>query len=161
MVWMLTLLHKRRQENNFVNPPIRLLDKVLGIIQQQGAHATVIAPWWPAQTWFKTLNSMSICPPIRVFQRAIIPLNPATPEPLRNRRWKLFAWRVCGSLNHFNMGDPLHQHLYWILIVYIFGMEIIFKYTVVQKILLIVFRYTVVQRFYLRYVYLVLIKQSS
>ena len=100
------------QENNFVNPPIRLLDKVLGIIQQQGAHATVIAPWWPAQTWFKTLNSMSICPPIRVFQRATIPLNPATPEPLRNRRWKLFAWRVCGSLNHFNMGDPLHQHLY-------------------------------------------------
>ena len=87
-------------ENNFVNPPIRLLDKVLDVIQQQKAHATVIAPWWPAQTWFKDLHKMSVSPPIRVFKRAIIPLNPAIPEPLRNRRWKLFAWRVCGITDH-------------------------------------------------------------
>ena len=35
-------------ENNFVNPPIRLLDKVLDVVRQQKAHATIIAPWWPA-----------------------------------------------------------------------------------------------------------------
>ena len=97
-------------ENNFVNPPIRLLDKVVDIVQHQRAHATIIAPWWPAQTWFNSLQKMSTCPPIRVFQRAIIPLNPAVPEPLRNRRWKLFAWRVCGNREHFNRGGLFKQH---------------------------------------------------
>ena len=96
-------------ENNFVNPPIRLLDKVLDVVRQQKAHATIIAPWWPAQTWFKNLHKMSVCPPIRVYKRAIIPLNPAIPEPLRNRRWKLFVWRVCGNPEHFDR-NALFNH---------------------------------------------------
>ena len=35
-------------ENNFVNPPVRLLDQVLDIICYQKATATVIAPEWKA-----------------------------------------------------------------------------------------------------------------
>ena len=97
-------------ENNFVNPPIRLLDKVLATISLQRAHATVIAPWWPAQTWFNTLRQMSVCPPVRVYKRAVIQLNPAIPEPLRNRRWKLFAWRICGNKEHFNRAGRFTQH---------------------------------------------------
>ena len=97
-------------ENNFVNPPIRLLDKVMDIVQQQKAHATVIAPWWPAQTWFSSLKRMSVCSPIRIFKQAIIPLNPAVPEPLRNKRWKLYAWRICGNKEHFKKDGLFKQH---------------------------------------------------
>ena len=97
-------------ENNFVNPPIRLLNKVIEIVQQQEAHATVIAPWWPAQTWFNNLVKLSICPPIRVFRKAIIPLNPAVPEPLRNRKWKIFAWRICGNSKHVFRDGPFRPH---------------------------------------------------
>ena len=97
-------------ENNFVNPPIRLLDKVLQVIQDQRAHATVIAPWWPAQTWFAILRKLAICPPVRIFHKAILQLNPAIPEPLRNRRWKLFAWRLCGNPGHFSKDGLFMQH---------------------------------------------------
>ena len=97
-------------ENNYVNPPIRLLKSVMNIIRNQKAEATVIAPWWPAQTWFQDLKNMSVCPPVRVSNRAVIPLNPAIPEPWKNRRWKIFAWRVCGNLEHWNLDGLYVQH---------------------------------------------------
>lgn len=84
--------------NNFVNAPFRLLPAVLDTISQQRAPATIIAPWWPSQPWFHRLKSMVSVPPLE------IPNNSNTcrrmgmlPEPLRNRKWRLFAWRVCGS----------------------------------------------------------------
>ena len=71
----------------------RLLHRVLETVQSQGAVATVIAPRWPAQSWFRTLERLSIAPPIR------LPHNSATfqsmgmlPEPLRNPRWWIYAW---------------------------------------------------------------------
>ena len=97
-------------ENNFVNPPIRFLGKILQIVQEQKAHATIVAPWWPAQAWFQTLRSLSISPPIRIYKRAIWKLNPAIPEPVRNRRWKLYAWRVCGNEAHLVEDGRLHRH---------------------------------------------------
>ena len=97
--------------NNFVNAPFRMLDKVIQIIRNQRAHATVIAPLWPAQTWFQDLLNLSISTPIRIFSKGIIQLNPATPEPLRNKKWKLYAWRICGNHKHFEMGGRYVQHL--------------------------------------------------
>ena len=82
--------------NNFVNPPFRMIEKVLDVIVKQNANATIIAPMWPAQTWFRRLQQLCVCPPIRVFKQAIVALNPATPEPLRNPKWKVFAWRISG-----------------------------------------------------------------
>lgn len=85
-------------ENNFVNPPFRLISKVLKIVNMQTAEATVIAPDWPNQVWMQTLKKMAICPPIR------IPNNHKTiryfgqgAEPLKNRKWKLYAWKISGK----------------------------------------------------------------
>ena len=101
------------EENNFVNPPMRLLDRVLQIIAAQGAHATVIAPWWPAQTWFARLRAMAITTPVRIYKRAIVQLNPAVPEPLRNKRWNLYAWRICGNSRHYDKDGLFWQHREW------------------------------------------------
>jgi len=83
--------------NNFVNPPFRLLPRVVSTIAQQQATATVIAPMWPGQIWYQKLKEMSVVAPVRLPRGAVLPLTHATPEPLRNRRWKLFAWRVSGT----------------------------------------------------------------
>ena len=90
-------------ENNYVNPPFRLLSQVLRKIELTGAIATVIAPKWVGQPWFALLQSMLIAPPIR------IPKSPWTilsqthhAEPMKNMRWRLYAWRVCGRRNWLN-----------------------------------------------------------
>ncbi len=86
-------------ENNFVCPPFRLIPKILRVLQAQRARATLVAPWWPGQPWFRMLCRMCLVPPIR------IPNNPKTflslgtvPEPLRNPRWKIFTWRISGEI---------------------------------------------------------------
>ena len=86
------------RHNNWVCPPFRLLDQVLDIIEKQKATATIIAPWWPAQPFLQRLKKLSIQTPI--------PLPPMLqcihymglhPEPLKNPKWRLHAWRVCGK----------------------------------------------------------------
>jgi len=86
-------------ENNFVNAPFCLIQKVIDVILDQQAFATVIAPKWQAQTWYSRLVSLSIAPPLR------LPNNPHTcramgvAEPCRNRKWALYAWRGYGGQN--------------------------------------------------------------
>ena len=86
--------------NNYVNPPFRMIPQVLQKIRQAKALATVIAPKWPAQTWYQQLLRMSIAPPIPLpnHPHCFIHLG-LNPEPLRNRKWKVFAWRVSGRTN--------------------------------------------------------------
>ena len=93
-------------EMNFANPPFRLLHRVLHLIQDQGAQATVIAPWWPSQPWFKLLENMSIAIPIRLpnTHKAIRRLS-GLPEPLRNKQWRIYAWRVSGLKNLHKMAS--------------------------------------------------------
>ena len=87
-------------ENNYVFPPFRLIDRVLDIVEQQGAEATLIAPLWKAQTWFKRLLRMSVAEPLVIpntsenFRRIS---RFCTPEPAKNRRWKVAAWRISGK----------------------------------------------------------------
>ena len=84
---------------NFVNPPFRLLSKVIQKIINSKATATVIAPWWPAQPWFKTLQKMAVYAPIKLPQanRVCIPVTQYKPEPLKNYKWDIYAWKVSGS----------------------------------------------------------------
>ena len=83
--------------NNYVNAPFFLIPRVLDVIESQRAVATVIAPFWPAQTWFSRLVRLAVSPPI------VLPMNPRTiwavnsrAEPLRNSRWKIGVWRISG-----------------------------------------------------------------
>ena len=85
-------------ENNYVNAPFRLIPDVLQIIRTQRADATIIAPMWRAQPWFQDLIELSVCSPLR------LPRNHKTyiaaghqPEPCRNRRWNIYAWRISGK----------------------------------------------------------------
>ena len=83
--------------NNFVNPPFWMIPRLLKTIKTQRASATLVAPWWPAQTWFQDLVQMMIDWPIsipnssRVVQRIL-----AKPEPQKNKHWRLYAWRISG-----------------------------------------------------------------
>ena len=87
--------------NNFVNPPFRLIPRVLDTIEAHQAKATLIAPHWPAQPWMARLRRMSIAPPVRLppVARACVPVLPGyeTIEPHRNPAWSLYAWRICGA----------------------------------------------------------------
>ena len=85
--------------NNFVNAPFRLIGKILNVILCQRAEATIIVPYWPAQRWFRRLERMLISQPIR------LPNDPRlfwsmgiSPEPSKNRRWKIYACRVSGKI---------------------------------------------------------------
>lgn len=83
---------------NCVNPPFRLIPKILQIIIQQRATATLIAPWWPAQPWFRTLQDLAVEPPIRLCNHRGIFVKPGvTPEPCKNKRWAIYAWKLCGQ----------------------------------------------------------------
>ena len=84
--------------NNFVNAPFRLIPRVLDLVVRQGATATLIAPWWPSQTWFHRLRQLSIAPPVHLGGPldVVVPLTDCLPEPLKNAHWQLFAWRICG-----------------------------------------------------------------
>ena len=83
--------------NNFVNPPFWMLPQLLEVIQRQKADATLIAPLWPAQPWMQTILTMLIDWPVpipntnRTIQGFL-----TTPEPRKNPRWQMFAWRISG-----------------------------------------------------------------
>ena len=89
------------EENNFVNCPFRIIPRVLQVLQTQQAEATIIAPEWPGQHWFKKLCQMSVCPPVKLpnLPQIYIPYSQAIPEPLRNPKWRIFAWRISGKTN--------------------------------------------------------------
>lgn len=40
-----------------MNPPWALLDEVAHKLREEGAAATVVAPYWPGQSWFKELKA--------------------------------------------------------------------------------------------------------
>ena len=88
-----------RQEMNFVNPPFRLLPKVLQHITQSKAEATVIAPYWPAAIWHQKLVKMAVTHPLKLPKAAkmCVPCLDQKPEPMKNRKWNLYAWRISGA----------------------------------------------------------------
>ena len=54
-----SLAYDWRGETNWVNPPWRLLDEVAHKLREEGAAATVVAPYWPGQAWFRELEALS------------------------------------------------------------------------------------------------------
>lgn len=89
------------KENNYVNPPFRLLNQVLQIIIAQRAWATIVAPRWTSQPWFRTLRSILMCTPLRLrLNRHSMRMMGTMAEPLKNPSWKIYAWRVYGGKNY-------------------------------------------------------------
>jgi len=87
------------KHNNFVNAPFHLISKILNVIQNQGAEATIVAPWWPAQPWFADLKRMSVAVPVRLRNSTrVMTRMGARPEPWKNKKWKVMVWRVSGKI---------------------------------------------------------------
>jgi hypothetical protein len=84
-------------DNNFINPPWALLPRILDKVIMDNAQVTLIAPMWPSQPWYQKLTSLLVTEPIflpqskNTFQRMGI-----SPEPWKNKGWKIFAWRISG-----------------------------------------------------------------
>ena len=87
-------------QNKYVNAPFNLLPKVIEKVSTSKATATVIAPMWPGRPWFQKLCQLSVARPIKLpARRGVIWSGGVCPEPLRNPRWKVYAWRICGERN--------------------------------------------------------------
>ena len=89
------------EENNWVNPPFRLIPRVLDVIETQRAAATLIAPMWPGQPWMARLRRLCTAPPLRLppVASSCLPIQwNQQIEPHRNLRWTLYAWRVSGAV---------------------------------------------------------------
>lgn len=84
-------------ENNFVNPPFALIPQVLKVISAQKAQATIIAPMWKSKLWMNTLVSLSDQAPLKLPASSLWWIRGKRPEPLKNRKWRLYAWRVNGK----------------------------------------------------------------
>ena len=84
--------------NYFVNPPFALIPRVLNIIREQKAVATLIASKWVGQPWYQQLMSLLIDQPIRlpILHRTIIALGPRK-EPFINSQCNIYAWRIFGQ----------------------------------------------------------------
>lgn len=77
-------------ENNFVNPPFRLIPQVIQTLKQQQSP-----PVGPLK--FGIINC-AIAEPIMLpkSSRTVWSVGPKA-EPLKNVKWQLMAWRVCGA----------------------------------------------------------------
>jgi hypothetical protein len=85
-----------------VNAPFRLIPKILDIVEIQSAEATLIAPWWPYQMWHKKLINMAVAPPMRIPNNIRSIQFGQGAEPLKNRKWKLYARKMCGQSSSMN-----------------------------------------------------------
>ncbi|KAK3242252.1 hypothetical protein CYMTET_48045 [Cymbomonas tetramitiformis] len=54
-----SLAYDWRGENNWVNPPWALLEEVAHKLREEGGAATVVAPYWPGQSWFRELEALA------------------------------------------------------------------------------------------------------
>ena len=91
-----------RGENNWVNPPFRLVNRVLDLVESQGVEATIIAPIWQTAPWFLRLAEMSIDLPILFpcARDSFLPGSRGNTEPMNNPPWRFAAWRVSGARQH-------------------------------------------------------------
>ena len=87
-----------KKENNYVNPPFFLMQKVINKIIASKAHATVIAPVWRSQPLFQNLQHLCVPAPIKLPNKPTNMIKMGhRPEPLKNTRWTICAWMVYGG----------------------------------------------------------------
>ena len=74
-------------ENNWAVPPATLVFRVLALVREQEAEATVVLPKWPAQPWWPLL--MQMCQDIVELPNAAFVAGPSGHvEPHKNCEWQ-------------------------------------------------------------------------
>ena len=71
----------RPQKTNFVNTPFCLILSFLSVVESQQAEATLIAPWWLGQPWFRKLLSITTSTPVHIPQMMWSFIQLETQEP--------------------------------------------------------------------------------
>jgi len=83
-----------RKENNYCCPPFAMIPRVLRLLEQQRASATLVAPVWTFAHWWSRLARMSTA----VMKLAPSDFKPGTSgkvEPWSNEQWRMAAFRIC------------------------------------------------------------------
>jgi len=84
-------------EINYCNPPWELLDRLAQHLRESGSAATVVAPYWPAQSWFHELNLLAsevlVLPPAHDL---FCPGRLGSFEPIGPPRWPVACFRIVG-----------------------------------------------------------------
>nr|WP_300148092.1 reverse transcriptase domain-containing protein [Propionicimonas sp.] len=96
-------------ENSWVNPPFSLIHRVLRHVQASRAEVTLVAPVWPSQPWFPLLLSMCVDWPVQLptaDPRCFRPAATGHAEPMKNRCWRVCAWRISGAPRR-TLGRPM------------------------------------------------------
>ncbi|OGV83716.1 MAG: hypothetical protein A2340_12880 [Lentisphaerae bacterium RIFOXYB12_FULL_60_10] len=98
-------------ENNWINPPWRLIPQVLNKLHRERAQATVILPWWPAQSWWPHMLRLLQDQPVLLphTQGTFLPCLPTcpTPEPSRLPNWRAIMVRLSGNRSSRILTSPL------------------------------------------------------
>ena len=78
-------------------PPWSILDSVIKKARLEGPNLILVAPFWPAKTWFPSLTSLSHEPPIDLRLRGKDLVQPRSGIPHGNTgTLNLHAWKLCG-----------------------------------------------------------------
>lgn len=84
-------------ENNFLNPPWPLLDKVAQKLRTEGATATVLTPYWRGETWWAELQDLaSEITFLKAEQDLFLPGLRGSSESVGPPRWDVAIFRVPG-----------------------------------------------------------------
>ena len=93
--WVDAMSHSWKNENLWVNPPFSMIGRILNKIKREKATATILAPLWPAQSWYPLLLEMTVEPPLLLPEMNDVFLHPMSRG--RCPRWATLAWRVSGK----------------------------------------------------------------
>ena len=86
-----------RGENNFVNPPWSMLDRVAQKLRMEGAAATVVAPFWVGETWWAELQDLaSEISIVRAAPDLFLPGVRGSSESVGPPAWDVAIFRVPG-----------------------------------------------------------------
>ncbi|KAK3260837.1 hypothetical protein CYMTET_30227 [Cymbomonas tetramitiformis] len=110
-----SLTYDWRGENNWVNPPWALLDEVAHKLREEGAAATVVAPYLPGQSWFKELEALATEVVIMPLCRDLFtPSKLEGSELLGSSKWDAVFWKdddcfYPGVVKEFNEDGKAHD----------------------------------------------------
>jgi len=86
-------------EHLWLNPPWELIPQTLFKLRTEGARGMLIAPYWPAQTWWPELLASTVAAfPLPTTLFCVLAMHDGVVEPLLHPSTLLFAFQVDGHL---------------------------------------------------------------
>lgn len=87
------LLHLKKKENGYANPPFSIIGQVLQRISVSSRDLTLIVPAWPSQYWWPLLLHLLVEVPLLLPEDSSLSLSSGSQ---RSPPWRVFACRISG-----------------------------------------------------------------